>query len=221
MNVHDYLEKIAAKKKPRTRAEIVAAWDRIEPNTAIGSGLYEDDSLAELKRGYRSELREKLEENKDVPFKERVKNYKQYKKTGKLRPIGRNFGGEHFVSDVGEGVTWNSSKKPVTVYHGGGEGNIKAALRSPGNKANSTYLIPGETKAARQGIFFAPEKKNAEAYASMGRSFGNDASAKGAPSVLSTTLPRRKMLGDMKMTEVFVGRKNLKKAKNVISRILR
>jgi hypothetical protein len=220
MNVHEYLEKIAAKKKPRTRAEIVAAWDRIEPNTAIGSGLYEDESLAELKRGYRYELKDQLEQGKDVPFEERVKNYKHYKKTGKLMPLG-HYAGEHFVDDVGTEVPWSNSKKPVTIYHGGGGRNIKEALKSPGTKSHSTYLIPGETKATSRGMFFAPEKKNAEAYASMGRSFGNDAAAKGSPSLLSTTLPRRKMLGNTKMTEVFVGPKSLKKAKNVISRILR
>ena len=218
MKMREYMEKRAAKRS-LSRKEMRQHWDRREPNTASGSELYEDDDLIEFKKGYRETMRHSRRRRADVPPKIRRASYKHFKKHGTLPALSYNWErGEYSVDKRGEPAPWSNSKKPVTVYHGGGESGIRKALKNSKNENHDLYVIPGQTKATTKGIFYAPKRENAIAYSRMQRS-SDYRDYKDTPALLSTTVPRRRVLGTRSGTEAFVGQKHLRKAKHIISKV--
>ena len=231
MNVHLFI-KLAGIK--RTRKEIKAHWDNINPS-GVGADLFEDDPLPEFKRAYRENIR--TAQNPEVPFKVRAESFRHFKKTGKLPALTMNYDeatGKHTFrvhrdakGNPTRSIAHSLSKEPITMYHGGDVKRIPKSLKNPRAQYNEVFIRPGATRFARNVLWVSPDKSTADAYARAGRTLkhGSYGKNEAAPARLTVTAPRNRFLHyshyglDKPSTEATLDRSSLKRALKKIRRL--
>ena len=220
----DEMQKIAARKL--TRSQMLEALDRFRPTEkSFNRMLMRNPDIDKVRRSYRGAL-QIGDETLEVPLAERLRNYKEIKRTGQMPRIDDltdyDFG---VVAGEPSGFYMNlSDKAPVEMFSGGKVESLKRAVKNPKTRSNTDVLVPGRLRTER-GLYFTPSRASARSYSEMPREADRVVGTTGKPAILSAKLPRRRVITNAPdaadATEAFIAAKDLKKAKTKISHLLR
>jgi hypothetical protein len=183
----DELEKIAASRvSPKQMMQVVR---RVAPEQ--GRHLRMAAPGDDLVRAYRKALR--YDRSYEVPLTQRARNYKEWKRTGKLLGGKHMRGGLRFFGDPF--LNWSPSKELVQVYSGGGYDGIRQAMKNPSSRLDWQFLLPGQTRSQSVGLYASPSRGVAQRFADdPSKSLSG---TRGQGDVQSLMIPRRRMVSDV------------------------
>jgi len=123
---------------------------------------------------------------RQVPLKQRLESYKQWKKTGTLPRIENSDTGALQISkhQGSHPIKYVRSKEPVKVFSGGGEEGLERAVRSPGTPLDSRFVIPGQQRTQDVGLYAAKDPRHVGPY------IGKSPIRRDTPAVAEITVPR-------------------------------
>ena len=173
------LEKYASKRK-LTELTMRILMKNLRFNPAADSGhLFARESGDDLIRAYRSHVNTSVA---DAPLAERLKNYKYWKRTGRVPPLswdwrtsGRGYSELHAgypsseslaarlaqpYRDLSGGAKVGARDYQISlrgpqfpVVSGGTRGGLTSAMTNPISKLDHPYLVPGHQKPTFRGLY--------------------------------------------------------------------
>jgi len=197
----DELEKIAGKKLPLDLMR--KALLHIHPYGWEANIAKDMEVPAKtIKEIYRSATRGSREF--EVPIKERLRNFRDWKRTGTLNEVEHTWGGAKGDTPIffrfdrsprTRKAKYERSDAPMTIYSGGTHEGLSAAVKSPSTLLDKSFLRPGETKASTVGLFAgAPE----EASHYVGRGPGE------IPAIAKITVPKKYIFQSLERPESII-----------------